>query len=288
MLKLERPEITGQAALAYIPRSRGGPHQEDSLSRAILQFHTKPQLDWANLYSRLLQGAIPIGADTLTFPPHLGDWSAGRTLADALSRLAGMPCRELLFFTEPHRKAPITCTTDLQGRRICVVDDIWRTGNSLAKSADALKAAGASYVSCLTLAKVVTRADQATHQPDSGGVALVNLRQGVDGRTKQEFVRLVSDIPTVIEAHRWPIFQQLARVISAVSAYAQWSMENIDVGESLYGDQRFGDKEAYQGFADALMEALRQAPMAKAPTKQDEEMPVHDELILLDDDEESA
>ncbi|MEA3401634.1 MAG: phosphoribosyltransferase [Armatimonadota bacterium] len=142
LIELHRDEIEGHAALLYIPRTRGQPHYADSVSRAILAFHKRPRLDWANLCARLLRSALPMGADTLTFPPQAPDedWSAGRTLAHALGRVSGVPCRELVFVQEPRRGGDVLCPTDLSGRPIVVVDDIWRTGASMVRCAAALKA----------------------------------------------------------------------------------------------------------------------------------------------------
>ncbi len=292
LIDLESDEVSGKAVLPYVPRSRGQAHYHDSVSQAILEFHFNPRLDWADLYARLMRSAVPLGAECITFPPQKPDedWTAGRALAEALGRLMGLPCMELLFYAEPPKRKPykVKCPRQLTNRRIVVVDDMWRTGSSMAICAQALTAAGAQYVSALCLAKVASRerspeeisADQQQAQQALKTVGKAEATGQLEN--KAQFLSAVAELPSVAAAHSQPISQQLWRITAAVNAYAEWTMQNLDGAAPLYGDAT-ETRESFQGFTDALMEILRKGPFAEEGA---EEFPVHEGLRLVGDDGE--
>ena len=278
---IQAPGIEGRAILAYVPRSRGQAHADDSVSQALLRFHQEPRLDWADLYARLMQHALPIALDTITFPPpkEPTGWSAGRTLADALSRLSGIPCSELVFWDGnggSWKDRGIVCPQDMQGRRVVIVDDIWNTGATMIRCADALKRAGATSASALCLGYVASRersAEDIRRDQERGREALDTVGSGHKAPTKAEFIAAVGDIPAPAEAQAAPVSQQLWRASYALNAYAQWCMENLEGAASfsaLAGTGPDPTGERLQGLADAVLEALRRGPFSRTAEKVEE------------------
>lgn len=58
--------------------------------------------------------------------------------------------------------------SDIAGKRILLIDDVFTTGTTLRTAAEVLKAAGAAHVSALTLARVDRRLDAAMSNTRSG------------------------------------------------------------------------------------------------------------------------
>ena len=277
--------IEGKAVLPYVPRSRGSAHVEDSVSQALLRFHEQPRLDWADLYARLMQHALPIAVDTLTFPPARtpSGWSAGRALADALSRLAGIPCVELLFWGAAGaggwRDRAISCPQGLSTRRIVVVDDIWNTGATMIKCGEALRRAGATSASALCLGYVTSRertADDIQRDQGRAREALDTVGAGQRIPTRAEFLAAVSSLPDADEAHASPVSQQLWRASFALNAYAQWSMENLEGAATFASLAGQADPVAQrlQALADEVLAALRHGPFAAGGAQPAEAAPL--------------
>lgn len=269
-LDLERNGVTGVAALYYVPRSRGDVHFNDSVSRALYDFHMRPRLDWADLYSRLLQPITPLGCDVVTFPPSRknGEWTASQALADALARMIGIPCQQLAFWAAPPPRElhdddlVVRCPRNLEGLRVAVVIDFWRTGASMWQTVEALKAAGAQWAGAVALAKVVTWEEyRKSEDARARSGAELAGHQHSSAEYAHNFLRAVGDLPSDADMHLRTLWEQLAVCQRAYAAYCEFALRNIGTTVSFHPFHRQLSDDL-QAMVDATMAALRDGPFS--------------------------
>jgi hypothetical protein len=269
-IELERNGVSGAASLYYVPRNRGDVHFNDSVSRALYDFHMRPRLDWADLYSRLLQSVTPLGCDAVTFPPSRksGEWTASQALADALGRMMGVPCQQLAFWAAPpprelhDQDLVMRCPRSMEGLRVAVVIDFWRTGASMWQTVEALKAAGAQWAGAVALAKVVTW-EEYRQSEDARAVSGAELAGHQHGSQEyaHNFLKAVGDLPEDADMHRRTLWEQLAVCQRAYAAYCEFALRNVGTTVSFHPyHQQMADD--LQSLVDATMAALRTGPFA--------------------------
>ncbi len=180
--------LEGAALEVYIPARRGARHYADSFSCALALAKQLPdygqQFAWD--MARDLAALVPVECDAIACPPAsrrriAADFYFARELACAVVEyLTGDPsdgrgeravhlCRPLRWAREAivgagaakeimHQGGQgrklgreVECLENLTGRRVCVVDDMFTTGITAARCAEALLAVGAAEVCAVTL-----------------------------------------------------------------------------------------------------------------------------------------
>jgi ComF family protein len=133
--------------------------------------------------SRFLSAAVPLDVEfevVIAMPMHWRkQWERGfnqaELLAAPIARRYGLKLGTNLrrqrytvaqaSLTEAQRRKNLEKSfrvkrpTEVSGKRILLIDDVFTTGTTLRTAAEALKAAGAAHVSALTLARVERRID---------------------------------------------------------------------------------------------------------------------------------
>jgi hypothetical protein len=205
--KLEDGRLLEGAALeVYIPGRRGARHYGDCFSRALALGKQLPdygqQLAWD--HAPLLAELVPGGCDAIACPPAsrrriAGGFYFARELAAAVvavltdSRAVHL-CRPLRWEVEEIAGAGAAkeimhqggqgrklarraeCVEDLTGRQVCLVDDLFTTGITAARCAEALVRAGAATVYLVTLG-----ATERTEKRPAAERDLLKLRRAAKG-----------------------------------------------------------------------------------------------------------
>lgn len=166
--KLKRGSLTGQAARVYIPSRRGSRHYSDPFSRALFMSKKLPHYgaQYAHDMAETVAALVPAAVDTLASPPP-GRTSAARgfyfarELTVAVAGLLDLQiARPLRWTAEGAESAKHTvsqagkartlakqaeCVEDLRGRRVAIIDDLFTTGITAQRTAEALEACGAEW-----------------------------------------------------------------------------------------------------------------------------------------------
>lgn len=174
-IPLRRGQLEGLALHTYVPRrGRGGRHYADAFSVALwLSKVGLAPRTWATDMAELLVDLVPPEARWLAYPPagrkrRARGFYLAAELATAIGAALGLPVLEPLRWCAGGgedskalvhhagkgralgRKA--TCSAELAGEVVALVDDLWTTGITAEACAEALCVAGAGSVFVVALA----------------------------------------------------------------------------------------------------------------------------------------
>ena len=182
-VRIWRGDLEGFAAEVYIPRrGRGARHFADALSVALWLAKVNVPLPadgrgagevYGPEWARALVPLVPAGVEVVTCPPRrrakVGLFYLAETLARGVAEALGVPFVDCLRWAQEGGEASkgivhqggkgralgrrVTCETDLTGKRVCLVDDLFTTGLTVELCAGALRMAGALAVGIVALAK---------------------------------------------------------------------------------------------------------------------------------------
>lgn len=173
--------LEGRALRVYVPSRRGARHYADSFSTALALAKTLPdygqQLAWD--HAPLLVPLIPAECDAIACPPasrkrQAADFYFARELTAAVvetltetrdvhlcrplrwqqEHIAGAgAAKEIMHQGGQGRKLGrrAECLEDMTGRQVCLIDDLFTSGITAARCAEALLSAGAATVYLVTL-----------------------------------------------------------------------------------------------------------------------------------------
>lgn len=193
-IQIRRGDLQGLALACYIPRrGRGARHYQDTFSCALWLAKLNVRLpedganagevygrEWAHLLARL----VPSDCTVIAYPPAgrkriaAGHYLA-RTLAETVAADLELPCVALTWTHggSESSKAIVHhggkgralgrvahCREDLTGDEVCLIDDLWTTGMTGEVCSTALRAAGATGVSIVTLAATEQTVDRTTEE----------------------------------------------------------------------------------------------------------------------------
>jgi hypothetical protein len=181
-LELRRGDLRGLAVETYIPRrGRGARHYADTFSCALWLAKLNVRMPggqigagdaYAPLWGATMAPLVPEGTDLLVCPPRsatsaLRPFYLAEALGIAVGQCTGIRFAKVLRWTRsgPEASKEIVhqggkgralgrraeCGEDLRGRRVCLVDDLFTTGITAERCAEALQEAGAEsvFVVCL-------------------------------------------------------------------------------------------------------------------------------------------
>ena len=168
-IPIKRGELTGFAAATYVPRrGRGARHYEDPFSWSLWICKVDPDLGrvWAFDHAKAVAELVPEGTELIACPPpgrrrSARGWYLAEALAAAVARRLDLPlARPLRWIAEGAEASKdlarqggkgralarqAVCDEDLTGVTVCVVDDLFTTGITVEKTAEALREAGAVW-----------------------------------------------------------------------------------------------------------------------------------------------
>lgn len=165
--RIARGELEGFAAEVYIPRrGRAARHYADAFSVALWIAKQAPETGerWAFDLAAALVPLVPAGTGLILTPPasrrrSAQGWYFARELGAGVARLLGVPLGRPLTWQSEGQEASksirhqagkgralgrqVLCDEELEGLRVCLVDDLFTTGITLQLCAAAVTAAGA-------------------------------------------------------------------------------------------------------------------------------------------------
>lgn len=184
-VEIKRGDLRGLALSVYVPRrGRGARHYADAFSCALWWAKLNVPLPcgdgagsayapvWGEQLADLARQVAPVGVDAVVHPPMSSTRAArGWYLAEALARQVavalGVPCLGCLSWAVQGQEASkeimhqagkgralgkrAVCSVRLEGKRVLLVDDLFTTGITSNRCAEALTGAGAEVVGLVTL-----------------------------------------------------------------------------------------------------------------------------------------
>ncbi len=184
-VEIKRGDLRGLALGTYIPRrGRGARHYADAFSCALWWAKLNVALPngegagsayapiWGEQLADLARRVAQGGVDSVVYPPKSSTraargWYLAEALAVQVAVNLGVPCIGCLSWAVQGQEASkeivhqagkgralgrrAVCAVRLDGKRVLLVDDLFTTGITSARCAEALQAAGAEVVGLVTL-----------------------------------------------------------------------------------------------------------------------------------------
>jgi len=179
-VEIKRGDLRGLALCVYVPRrGRGARHYADAFSCALWWAKLNVALPngegagaaYAPVWGEQLAALAPEGVQAVVFPPagrkRIGRFYLAQALATQVAAALKVPVLGCLSWAAEGQEASkeimhqagkgralgrrAVCSVRLEGKRVLLVDDLFTTGITSARCAEALTGAGAEVVGLVTL-----------------------------------------------------------------------------------------------------------------------------------------
>jgi len=188
-VEIKRGDLRGLALATYVPRrNRGHRHYADAFSCALWLAKLNVSLPcgegagaaYSVVWGEQLAKLVP-ECDAIVFPPAgrtrtARGWYLARALAVQVAAKLGVPCLGCLSWAAEAAEASksimyqtgkgralgkrAVCSARLDGLRVCIIDDLFTTGITSARCAEALTGAGATVAGVYCLAATEATRDR--------------------------------------------------------------------------------------------------------------------------------
>lgn len=180
-VEIHRGDLQGLALATYIPRrGRGARHYADAFSCAVWLAKLNVPLPcgdgagaaYSVVWGPQIAALVPEGVQAIVYPPagrkRVGRFYLAEALARQVAAALGVPCLQCLSWAAEGAESSksimhqagkgralgkrAVCSARLDGMRVAIVDDLFTTGITSARCAEALQEAGAEVLGIVTLA----------------------------------------------------------------------------------------------------------------------------------------